>query len=153
LATKTELWASALEVLTTNNIAEDIVESLRSILEPKKGGAHVDVDSAVERDEDGTIVAMLCSLSGVSLPATADYFYEDKKGEGFGGTGLKRLSIQAEKARKEHGKQIKASKDAIKDDLYAGEIDVATAKQMEADLPGVDYSTVGILAETEEDAA
>jgi len=149
---KTEKWAAALEVLTTNNVAEDVVGALAELFEPKKGGAHVDIEEVVTRDEAGDIVEMVCSLSGVSLPATLDYFYADKSGDGVGGTGLKRLSIQGEKARKEHSKVVKATKEAIKEDLYAGEIDVATAKDMEANIEGVDYSSVGLIAE-EEDAA
>lgn len=149
--TKTETWENVQTILADNKVKDSVLEALRPLLEPKAGGAKVDVDSVVIRDGEGNIVEMLCSLSGVSLPATADYFYEDKTGEGFGGTGLKRLSIQAEKARKEHAKSIKASKEAIKEDLYAGEIDVATAKDMEANLAGVDYASVGIIVETEEE--
>ena len=156
MATKKELWEATQEVLSANKIKADVVEALRAILEPKAGGAKVDVEDAVIRNDAGEIEQLLCSLSGVLLPATAEYFYEDKAGDGFGGTGLKRLSIQAEKARKDHAKQTKASKDAIKDDLYAGNIDVATAKDLEANLVGVDYSSVGLIVdepEAEEEVA
>ena len=151
---KTDKWELAVELLNENKVSEDVIEALKELFAPKKGGAHVDIEEVVTRDADGEIVEMICSLSGVSLPATADYFYEDKKGTGVGETGLKRLSIQGEKARKEHAKQIKASKDAIKEDLYAGNIDVATAKDMEANLADVDYSSVGLLdVEDENEAA
>ena len=145
---KTEKWAEAVKVLAGTD--EKVIAALAELFEPKAGGAKVDIEEVVTRDEAGEIVEMVCSLSGVSLPATTDYFYEDKSGDGVGGTGLKRLSMQGEKARKEHTKMVKASKDAIKEDLYAGNIDVATAKDMEANIVGVDYSTVGILVEAPE---
>ena len=151
---KTEKWQAALEVLTNNNIATDVVAALAELFEPKAGGAKVDIEEVVVRDEAGNIIEMICSLSGVTLPATADFFYADKTGDGVGGTGLKRLSMQAEKARKEHSKMVKATKEAIKEDLYAGVIDVAEAKELEANIPGVDYSHVSAElveeAETEE---
>ena len=147
---KTDKWNAALEIFTTNGIDADVQAKLAELFEPKAGGAKIDIEEVVTRDEDNNIVEMLCSLSGVSLPATADYFYADKSGDGVGGTGLKRLSIQAEKARKDHAKMVKASKEAIKEDLYAGNIDVAEAKDQEANLADVDYSSVGIVTETEE---
>lgn len=153
MASKKEIWADVQAILADNKVDTSIVEALRPILEPKAGGAKVDVESVVVRDAEGNIVEMECSLSGVMLPATTEYFYEDKSGDGFGGTGLKRLSIQAEKARKEHAKQIKASKEGIKNDLYNGDIDVETAKELEANLPGVDYSTVGLIVPEPEDEA
>lgn len=149
---KSDVWAETLAILTANNVKEPVIASLRELLEPKAGGAKIDVEEVVHRDEAGTITEIQCSLSGTFLPATTDYFYEDKSGDGIGGTGLKRLSIQAEKARKEHAKQVKASKDGIKADLYAGDIDVETAKQLEANLPGVDYSTVGLIVPEPEEA-
>jgi len=149
---KTDKWNAALEIFTNNKVKDEVVEALADLFEPKAGGAKVDIEEVVTRDGAGDIVEMLCSLSGISLPATADYFYEDKSGDGVGGTGLKRLSIQGEKARKDHTKMVKASKEAIKEDLYAGNIDVATAKDMEANIAGVDYSSVGII-EDEADVA
>ena len=153
--TKSEKWEAAKEIFTNNEVSVTVVSAMAELFEPQKGGARVDIEEVVTRDEDGNIVEMVCSLSGVSLPATADFFYADKSGDGVGGTGLKRLSIQAEKARKEHTKAIKASKEAIKEDLYAGNIDVATAKDLEANLAPVDYSNVSpvIAEETEEDEA
>jgi len=142
---KTEKWAEALVIL--DGVDAEVVSKLANLFEPKAGGIKVDIEEVVTRDAEGNITEMVCSLSGVSLPATADYFYEDKSGDGIGGTGLKRLSIQAEKARKEHAKMVKATKEAIKEDLYAGNIDVAEAKGMEANIPGVDYSSVGVAEE------
>ena len=99
--TKTEKWLAAQEIFTANKIDGAVVSAMAELFEPKAGGARIDIEEVVTRDEDGNIVEMVCSLSGVSLPATTDFFYIDKSGDGIGGTGLKRLSMQAEKARKE----------------------------------------------------
>lgn len=117
-------------------------------LAPKAAGQAVDLDSVTEKDESGTIIKIKCQLSGVLLPATADFFYEEKSGKGIlglDGKNLRRLSKAAEKARKDHEKLLRTSDKALKEDLFAGKITAedyqTTYKKLQE--AGPDFSKVG----------
>lgn len=121
-------------------------------LEPKNGGASVNIED-VTKSVEGKITEIQCSVSGVFLPATKEYFYEDKNGKGI--NGLKRLSRQAESARKTFIKTQSASKNAIMSDVLDGKLKAEVAKDKLTKLAALkpDFSKVGIIvpvAPTEE---
>jgi hypothetical protein len=97
-----------------------LIEALSEILKPKTAGASVNLDEVTRKDENGNVTHIMCSVSGVFLPATADFFYEDKEGKGI--NGLKRLSRQAEGIRKSHIRTVTVSEKAIVQDILDGVI-------------------------------
>lgn len=152
MATKKEIHgnvsAAVAELCKANNVNGEIASGLQAILDthlaPKTGGAQIDVDSVTTKDKSGNITEMVCSVSGVSLPATVEYFYEDKNGSGFADTGLKRLSRQGEGVRKSHNKSISATEKAIMSDVMEGvitpedgKVKLAKAKATKPDYSGV----------------
>lgn len=120
MASKTEILAQVLEVCTTFNAKQNLVDALTEILKPKSAGAVVNVDEVTQKDASGNITHLLCSVSGKFLPATVDFFYEDKAGKGI--LGLKRLSRQAEGIRKTHLRTVMVSEKAIVSDILDGVI-------------------------------
>ena len=138
---KTEIWSEVQSVLEKYDVPNELVTELTNILEPKRGGGSVDIESLVKRDVEGNIVELKCSLSGVFLPATAENFYSDKQGVG----GFRRASRPATAIKKEFDKEQATVKASIVDELIAGNIDNTDAQaqiaELEAKTP--DYSTVG----------
>ena len=135
-------------VLTEGNVAKPVAEKVVAIidnyLEPKKGGATVNIEEVVKRDSNGKITHILDSASGIFLPATIENFYEAKNGgiKISEELSLKRQSRVAEKIRKEFEKTLKASKAAIMDDVLNGKLTPEAGKakiaSLEAQKP--DYS-------------
>ncbi len=152
MATKAEILKLVTDVLETAGIEEAVIGEVSEILRPKAGGKSVDL-SEVTREVDGEITEIQCSICGVWLPATEEYFYEDKTGKG--PNGLKRVSKQGESAKKAFLKSQRASEKGIMADFTSGDLDPEEAKSMLADLATktVDYSAVGLIEETEEDVA
>lgn len=146
---------AALAVIMENKvkpaIQEEINTKLAELLGPKSPGASVNIEDVVKRDASGYITELMCAVSGKFLPATLDYFYEDKSGKSqftdANGVALRRLSRQAEGIRKVFTKQISASEKAILEDALSGAITQAEgqAKLAELRVATPDYSTVGIL--------
>ena len=132
-------------------IQEEINAKLAELLGPKSPGASVNVEDVVKRDASGFITELMCAVSGKFLPATLDYFYEDKSGKSnftdANGVALRRLSRQAEGIRKVFTKQISASEKAILEDALSGAITQAEGQAKLAELRNAtpDYSSVGIL--------
>lgn len=132
MATKKEIHATVTNevavLCTAEGVEESTVEKLMAILDsnlaPKPGGATVKLED-VYNEEDDTI---LCSVSGVWLPATEEYFYAEKV-EGKGIKGLKRLSRQAESIRKTAIKVLNATEKAIMADVLAGEMTPEDGKE------------------------
>jgi len=152
MATKKEILeattSAAMALCDTHNVSDDFRNGLTAILNdnlaPKSSGAKVNVDEVTHKDAEGNITEIQCSVSGVWLPATVEYFYEDKKGEGLAGTGLKRLSRQAEAIRKQHIKVISATERAIMADVLDGALtpEDGKARLEEAKAQKPDYSSV-----------
>lgn len=137
MATKKEIFESAMALCEQEGASAELVKGLTDLLAPKTGGAKINVEDVFDGEK------LQCSVSDVWLPATAEYFYEDKSGKSpF--NGLRRLSRQAEAIRKAHDKKIKASKAAIMSDVLDGNISPEEGKEaveaLLADKP--DYSTV-----------
>lgn len=149
--TKKELFNNTMEAVkeyAEGKMNAEVKAGLFAVIEaelaPKTSGTSIDVDAVTNKDGQGNIVEMQCSLSGVFLPATEDYFYKDSKGEGFQGTGLIRTSILGKKAKNDHDKVIRASKAAITEDVMNEVLTPAEGKaEIEKLLGGkVDYSSV-----------
>jgi hypothetical protein len=142
MATKKEICASALEVCAKHKASPELTKAIEDLLAPKAGGATVNIDEVTKKDSAGKITDILCSVSGKFLPATKDFFYEDKDGKGI--NGLKRLSRQAESIRKSYTKVTSASEKAIMTDVIEGTLKPEEAKaklaKIQANKP--DYSTV-----------
>jgi len=167
LATKTEIYNTTrdavAEFVETNGLGEDIGSGLAAILEdnlaPKSGGAAVNLDEVTKRDEDGNIVELLCATSKVWLPATLEFFYEDKsespKIVNVDGEALKRLSRQAESVGKRFIKTQRATIQAITDDILEAE-DMETVEKLKVQLAAAkeakpDYSVVTAELPVEEE--
>jgi hypothetical protein len=120
MASKTEVLALVLAACEQFNAKAPLVEALTEILKPKTAGASVNLDEVTQKDENGNVTHIMCSVSGKFLPATADFFYEDKEGKGI--NGLKRLSRQAEGIRKTHLRNVQVSEKAIVSDILDGVI-------------------------------
>jgi len=111
-------------------------------LAPKSSGASVNLAEVTKVDGQGKVTHIQCSVSGKFLPATKEYFYEDKAGKGI--NGLKRLSRQAEAIRKTHAKTVSKSEKAITSDVLNGKLKredgKAKIEALRATKP--DYSSV-----------
>ena len=139
MATKKEIFAAAIVLCETHKASDELVKGLTDLLEPKAGGAKVNVED-VYNEAEGTL---LCSVSNVWLPATLDFFYEDKSGKSQF-NGLRRLSRQAESIRKTHTKTVAASEKAIMSDVLDGVISPEDGKAKVEAIKAVtpDYSVV-----------
>lgn len=143
----TEVSNLVSQILVGNNVkaavCQEVQKAIDLVLKPGTFGAKTDVESVVKRDADGNIVELMCSVAKVFLPASLDYFYEDKTGKsqfiGIDGKPLKRLSKQAEAVRKKHIAEQNKALNAINQALYAGEIDVETAKVKKAEIEAIPY--------------
>ncbi|MGE4420552.1 MAG: hypothetical protein AB7D38_12095 [Sulfurimonas sp.] len=162
MATKKELYAKLVD--ETNKLCDELqlkdkvrlgfLAILDEHVAPKAAGMPIDIDSVTLKDEAGKITHIKCQLSGAYLPATTDFFYEEKSGngiEGLDGKKLRRLSKQAEKARKDFEKKVKATDKALKEDLFEGRITAAEYKEKfeMVTKAGADYSTVSAPVPTE----
>ena len=141
----------------------DLTSKLQGIisdnLAPKSGGGSVNLDEVTKRDEDGNFTEILCATSKVWLPATLDFFYEDKsdapKITDAEGNGLKRLSRQAESIGKKFIKENRATIQAITDDILEaedmGQVEELKTLLVDAKAAKPDYSVVSAdLPATEE---
>lgn len=142
MASKKELLAEVLGLCETHKASKNLVAELTALLEPKKGGATVNVEDVfVPKAKDGKAY-LLCSVSNQWLEATVENFYEDLGNENNKFGGLKRLSRAAEAARKKAVSTKKATEKSVMDDLLSGNITAEKAKEIIAAVAGPDYSTV-----------
>lgn len=151
---KAELFAAVSAelkvVYDSKKVSKDAQESINAIvskyMEPKASGfgKSANLDEITKRDANGKITEILCSISNKWLPATSEFFYSEKKGEGIGGTGFRRGSKPGEATlkafkRSQFAKQqeliAKAGKGEIKQEDLAKKLqEVANAK---VDFSGV----------------
>lgn len=146
-----EVSANVTKLLEANEVDADIIaevqKAIDASLKPGVFGARsVNIEDVVKRDSDGEITEILCNVSGVWLPASVEYFYEDLSGKSkivVDGVALKRLSRQAEGVRKKFiAQQAKASQ-AITTKVLNGEISAEEGKRQLAELPEKpDFSAV-----------
>jgi hypothetical protein len=147
MASKKEIFDSAMEICTKHKVAAKFVAELTDLLEPKSGGASIDLSTVTKVDGNGNVTHIQCSLSDVWLPANSEFFYDDKSGKGIQGTDgsmLKRVSKQGEAIRKQYQKSIAASEKAIMTDVLNGDIkpEEGKAKLEEIKAVKADYSTI-----------
>lgn len=148
MASKSDIFSSAKEILVKNGVSEDskVYKELIELLEPKKGGVATDLSEYVTFDDMGKATKITCRLSGVTFEANAENFYSDKnsKIECANGDVVSPHSREAIKVKNDFAKTVKASKDAITKDVMDEVISVAEGKERMAALPTEpDYSTVG----------
>lgn len=144
---KSEVFERVLAICEAYNLPAKVVAQLKELLEPKNAGRSFNWDDIVRKDENGNVVEMQCSLSGVWLPADSLHFYASRDGKGVVGTDgvlLQKVSKQGENARKAYQKAYNASKNALMDDVLNGVIsnEEAKAKLEELNASGPDYSVV-----------
>ncbi len=151
--TKTEIYENVTTAVEALGLSDEVMGELTVIidenLKPKSGGGSVDL-SEVTVEEDGVITEILCATSKVWLPATAEFFYEDKSENakiiGSDGAPLKRLSRQAESVGKKFIKANRATIQAITDDILEAEdmsaIEGLKTQLLEAKAAKPDYSVV-----------
>lgn len=149
MATKQEIFDTVsnevTELCVKYQVSKKVTEGLAAIMEtnlkPKAGGASVNIEE-VTVSVDGKITEIQCSVSGVFLPATKAFFYEDKAGKGI--NGLKRLSRQAESVRKTYIKTLAATEKAIMADVLDKQLtpELGKAKLDKAKAIKPDYSKV-----------
>lgn len=161
MATKKELFdtvsketeALCVQHKTSTKFNEALQVIIALNLEPKAGGATVNIDEVTKKNEAGEITEIQCSVSGVFLPATAEFFYEDKAGKGI--NGLKRLSRQAESVRKTYIKTVSTSEKAIMSDVLDQVLTPEAGKAKIEALKAVqpDYSSVTAELPKAEEAA
>jgi len=143
MATKKEIFNQAMALCKEHKAPESLVNAITAILEPKKGGQVVDIESIVKRNEKNEIVQIKCRLSGKFLPADSDNFFTDKNSKI---NGLYPVSKMADKLRKAAVAAFKASKEAITMDVLDGKIAPAAGKaklaELQKSVDTIDYSTV-----------
>ena len=139
MASKKQTYEAVVEVLSQYDIPEELSNKLRDILAPKTGGKTYDISEVTLTNDNGDIVAILDSVTGVWLPATEEFFYADKAGKGIpvGDTTLKRTSKVGYMILSKHRKAVEASKRAIFDDVLNG---VITPEEGKAEVERLDSS-------------
>lgn len=143
--TKKELFNRAIEICEANEASEALVAGLTELLKPKTGGQTINIEEIVNRDEEGNIVELKCRLSGVFLPANLEYFTPDKNSKivNAEGEALYTISRQAQKIKSDANKTLRASKDAITNDVLNGVISPEDARAQLDELSAEpDYSSV-----------
>jgi len=124
-------------------------------LKPKGAGVtRKPLEEVTKCDEDGKFTEVLCSVSGVWLPATTEYFYEDKTGSS------KILSADGESIAKRFKRVNLASQKSVTDDIMNVDMSSADAIEEIEELKKVlqelkeekpDFSSVGVLTTKSED--
>ena len=131
--TKKELFAEVGALCAKYEIADEAKAELLALVEPKRGGAKVDIEDIVCRDDEGEITHILDSVLKVWVPILndegEDNFYVKEETE----LGYSRFCRMAEKLRKDAEKTFKATKEAVLTDLLAGDVDQEAAKEILAD--------------------
>jgi hypothetical protein len=137
-------------VLEGYDLPDELVAGIKAILEPKSGAKSINIDEVTKKDEEGNIVAILDTLTGLWLPADDETFYVDKSGKGIpvGDIHLKRVSKAAYAILSKHKKANAASKEAIFGDVLEGVISPEEGKQLVEDIEASepDYSALADLS-------
>ena len=151
MATKLEIFKQVQALCEEQGASEQLVKGLTELLEPKKGGMTVDIESIVKRDNEGNITEIKCRYSDVWLPANLLNFPKDSASKAINADGeaLYTVSKQALSIKKAAAKTLAASRAAITNDVLDEVISPAEAKEMIANLSAEpDYSGIeAIVAE------
>lgn len=103
-----------------------LLKVLDEQLKPKVGGMFQkrDISEVTKSNAEGKISHILCSISNVFLPATDEFFYREKNGEGI--AGFRRGSKPGEAVLKAH----KRKAITIVNDITAGRISPAEGQKL-----------------------
>jgi len=132
MATKKEIFASALEICEELELGEEATKAFTILLEPKKGGAQFNIEDVTTCDDEGVITHILDSVFNVMVPV-----FDEDGGENFYAKpdtelGWSRFSKAAEKSRKDREKVFKATEKAVFSDVMEGTISPDDAKELMA---------------------
>lgn len=127
---KEEQKAQIVAILAKHKISAEAQAEILALFETKSGGTKVDPSEYTVFGDDGKTPAfILCPVTSLWFPAVTDHFYFNEDG------ALRtRVSKHGEKLKKELVKSVKASKDAILNDVINGEITPEEGKKRVADL-------------------
>jgi len=145
--TKKELVAvltAALTPLIGKPFTKEAMDSLIAEVGPKAGGGATRLNlDEITKVENGKTVAIFDTVAKVWLPATPEFFYEDKKSPNPKLNGLKNHSKAREKVTKEHVKHTKMAKDlvwkgSVENDILPKDV----CKKVLSSVPAIDYSRI-----------
>lgn len=152
--TKTELYNAVVEelsnILDSQGVYGDTRTELLGVvdkyLKPGVFGVRANIEEFVARDEQGNIERMQCSLCKFWYPATAEFFYEDKRSNriiGTDGKSLRRLSRAAEKCRKQHLSEVAKATKEVQKGIMEGKISGEEAQVMLNEIKArtIDFSS------------
>ena len=147
MASKKEILATAEAILAKHGVdaSTDLYKEGIELWEPKKGGQTLDITEFTKTNAEGLVTEIQCRLSGVWLPATTEFFPADKnaKFETESGELVYHTSKQALKIKSDFAKAVKASKEAISNDVLNEEMTAAEGREAIENLPTEpDYSVV-----------
>ena len=131
MATKAEVFASAIEICNELNLGEDAIAQFTTLLEPKKGGAQFNIEDVTVMDGE-TITHILDSVFNVMVPVFDDEGNENFYAKPDTELGWSRFSKAAEKSRKDREKAFKATEKAVFADVMSGDVSPEDAKELMA---------------------
>ena len=120
--TKKKMNELVLEVCETHGISAEANAALDELTKPKSGGAQIDINEIVSRDDAGTITHIFDTVIERWVP-----IFDEEGNENFyvkEGTelGYSRHSKFSEKLRKDAEKKFKATEKALLKDIVTGVI-------------------------------
>lgn len=132
--TKKEVFEAVSEILANHEQLETAMgKEIIALVEPKKGGAKVDINDIACFDENGNVTHILDSVLKVWVPVYDENgeanFYEKPDTE----LGFSRFTRLAEKLRKDAIKKFNATKNAVLNDMLEDNITNEEGKQLLAD--------------------
>jgi len=130
MATKKEVFESALELCEDLKLGGDAIARFTVLLEPKRGGAQFNIEDVTTIDADGTITHILDSVFNVMVPVFDEEGNENFYSKPDTELGWSRFSKAAEKSRKDREKTFKATEKGVFADLMAGAIEPDDAKEL-----------------------
>ena len=133
MATKKEIFASAIEICNELNLGEAAIARFTTLLEPKKGGAQFSIEDVTMTDDEGTITHILDSVFGAFVPVFDEEGNENFYAKPDTELGWSRFSKAAEKSRKDREKTFKATEKAVFADVMAGVVTPEDAKVVMAE--------------------
>jgi len=141
MASKKQTFEQAMEIINKYDVPDELRTALTNLLAPKNGGKTLNIEEVTKVNEEGDVIAILDSVTGLWLPADEETFYVDKSGKGIpvGDIFLKRTSKLGYSIVSKHKKAMAASKEAIFNDVLSGDITPdegsALVEELEASTP------------------
>ena len=130
MATKKEIFISALAICEELKLSKKAVTAFTELLEPKKGGAQFNIEDVTLVDDKGVITHVLDSVFNIMIPVFDDEGNENFYAKPDTELGWSRFSKAAEKSRKDREKVFKATEKAVFSDVMEGTITPDDAKEL-----------------------